>query len=56
VVGEDVVDVADGRITPGGAAELVAQDHEVAQLPGEGPPMGVHRHEPAGVGMGEESS
>ena len=55
VVGDDVVDVADRGVAPGGAAGAeVAGDQEAAQVAGEEPSAGVHRDQLAGAGVGVE--
>ena len=40
-----MVGVGDGRVAPGGGADVVAQDEHPAQQPGEEPPSAVHRDE-----------
>ncbi len=52
----DVVGVADGGVAPRRAADLVADDEELAQLAVEGAAAGVHRDQGVRVGVGVEAA
>src|SRR6478736_5144067 len=54
VPGNDVVQVADGRVAVGGAASVVSGLDEAAVPGREEPGPGVHPHELAGAGVGVE--